>query len=66
MARIVKLDATSPLKVGDKYVCRCGLSKGWQESDPQPFCDGSHGKARQEEAGKVYRYDEGEPKVVEG
>jgi CDGSH iron-sulfur domain-containing protein 3 len=30
----------------------CGLSKN------QPFCDGSHKMTRDEEEGKVYRYDD--------
>lgn len=56
MAREVILKSIVPLKVGDKWICRCGLSKGWNEEDPQPFCDGSHTKARDEEEGKVYSY----------
>lgn len=56
MARIVRLTAKGPLKVGDKHICLCGLSKGWSEEKPQPFCDGSHAKTRDEEAAKTYRY----------
>jgi len=40
------------VKVGNesKWICMCGLSNN------QPFCDGSHKKTADEEAGKVYRY----------
>ena len=55
MPRIVKLDATGPIKVepSDKpiFVCACGLSRKF------PFCDGTHKTCRDEEAGKIYRYD---------
>ena len=44
MARLVKLDATGPVKVepSDKpvFVCACGLSKMF------PLCDGSHKPTR--------------------
>lgn len=57
MTRRVCLTASGPLKVGEKWICRCGLSKGWREEDPQPFCDGSHKKCSTEEENKVYLYD---------
>lgn len=57
MARKVILKAKGPLKVGEKWVCRCGLAKGWSEEDPQPFCDGSHKRSLSEEDEKVYTYD---------
>ncbi|MGI0102491.1 MAG: CDGSH iron-sulfur domain-containing protein [Nitrosotalea sp.] len=54
MARLVRKDATGPMKikVGDeiKWICMCGLSKN------QPFCDASH-KKMDEEPGKLYMYD---------
>lgn len=66
MARKVVLKAKNPLKVGDKWICRCGLAKGWSEEEAMPFCDGSHTKARQEEDGKIYTYDtEGNQIAVE-
>ncbi len=57
MARKVILKAKTPLKVGDKWICRCGLAKGWNSDDAQPFCDGSHTKAREEANDKIYSYD---------
>jgi CDGSH-type Zn-finger protein len=33
-------------------ICGCGLSAN------KPYCDGSHRKTRDEEAEKLYKYDE--------
>ncbi|GKZ15829.1 CDGSH iron-sulfur domain-containing protein [Haladaptatus sp. T7] len=68
MAREVRHDARSPLKLdeddideekGDIAVCRCGLSAEY------PFCDGTHRTTRDEEEGTVYRYEDGERRVIE-
>lgn len=56
MARIVKRTFAEPYKLAiggeEKFLCRCGLSKN------QPFCDGSHKLAKNEDAGKLYWYDD--------
>jgi len=55
MARLVRHEATGPIEVKpaeeSKWICACGLTQD------QPFCDGSHKKARQEEPGKLYTYN---------
>ena len=55
MARFVRKEDKGPMevKVGNesRWICMCGLSSN------QPFCDGSHKKTADEEAGKVYRYN---------
>ena len=42
----------------DIAICRCGLSAEF------PHCDGSHRAAEDEEEGVVYRYEDGERRVV--
>jgi CDGSH-type Zn-finger protein len=55
MARIVIISDKGPLKIetkdGDKWICQCGLSKN------MPYCDGAHHKTKDEEVGKVYKYN---------
>ena len=71
MARMVRRDATGPIKIeapaaagGDPakpiFICACGLSQKF------PFCDGAHKSARvSEEPGKLYIYGPDNTTVVE-
>ncbi|EGK13840.1 CDGSH iron-sulfur domain-containing protein [Kroppenstedtia eburnea] len=54
MARVVIKEAKGPytLQEGDKKkICMCGLS------DNQPFCNGNHGKTKDEEEAHLYHYE---------
>lgn len=64
MARMVKMDATAPIKIEPAqfprdeqgnlkaiWICACGLSA------TPPFCDKAHKSCAGEEPGKVYEYD---------
>lgn len=64
MARLVRLEATGPIKIDPSqfprdeqgnlkaiWICACGLT-----STP-PFCDKSHKACKNEQAGMVYEYD---------
>lgn len=64
MPRLVRLDATGPLKIvpeGDKpiFVCACGLSR------TLPLCDGSHKGCISEEKGVLYVYGDDRRTVIE-
>ena len=56
MARLVKHTEQMPYLIKEgKFpmaICGCGLSAN------KPYCDGSHRKTRDEEAEKLYKYDE--------
>lgn len=56
MARIAKRTYSEPYKLAiggeEKFLCRCGLSKN------QPFCDSSHKLAKNEDADRLYWYDD--------
>jgi CDGSH iron-sulfur domain-containing protein 1 len=68
MVREVRHDATGPLKVDENDVddekaniaiCLCGLSEEY------PLCDGSHRATRDEETDTVYRYENGDRRIIE-
>jgi len=62
MARIVRYDRSRPylIQIGGQNVaiCACGLSKN------KPYCDGTHKITRDEEASKLYAYDEQRNRIV--
>lgn len=59
MSRLVLKTAHGPKKVGDKFICMCGLSKN------QPFCDTSHKKTLNEDDEKLYYYENGKQEEVD-
>jgi CDGSH-type Zn-finger protein len=63
MGRMVYHEATGPTEVKPQeksvWICACGLSQNL------PHCDGSHKKARQEEAGKLCIYNRQRTEVAE-
>ncbi len=62
MARIVRYERRRPYLIQisgqNVAICACGLSKN------KPYCDGTHKITRDEEAGKLYAYDEQRNRIV--
>ena len=57
MGRMVRHEKNAPYEVPEGtgmpvWICGCGLSKN------KPFCDGTHKKTKDEEAGATYVYDD--------
>ena len=57
MPRLVQHNAKGPVEIKSKdgqsfWICQCGLSRN------QPYCDGSHNTAADEDENKLYEYDE--------
>ncbi len=73
MARMIRLDATGPIKLDPTqfprdeqgnlkpmFICACGLTRS------APFCDGTHKVCRAgEQAGTLYVYNDDRTAVVE-
>lgn len=63
MARLVRHEATNPIKIDPQekpvFICACGLSQNL------PYCDGSHSKCRDEAAETLYTYDAKRQSVVD-
>ncbi len=62
MARIVRHEQTGPYRIDPAdfpkdgksiFICACGLSARL------PYCDGTHKACRDEEPGRLYRYEGG-------
>jgi len=55
MPRIVRHEGTGPIKIEPQekpiFICACGLTRNF------PFCDGTHKTCRDEDEGKLYRYN---------
>lgn len=55
MARLVRHEGTGPYRLEPQekavFICGCGLTRTF------PFCDGTHKTCRDEEPGRIYRYD---------
>ncbi len=64
MARLVKFEGDGPIRIEPQekpvFVCGCELT------EKPPFCDGSHKACKGEEPGRVYVYEGGERREIEG
>jgi len=58
MPRLIKKTHKGPIKVGDKHICMCGLSK------KEPFCDKTHLAVATEADDKLYWYGSGEREEI--
>ncbi len=62
MARMIRLDATGPIKIPPSeetvYICACGLSQ------KLPYCDGAHKRTHSEPDGEVCVYDDARCEIV--
>jgi CDGSH-type Zn-finger protein len=73
MPRLVRLEATGPIRIDPKdfprdaegnlkpmFICACGLTRSL------PFCDGTHKACRaSEQPGRLYVYDAERKTVIE-
>jgi CDGSH-type Zn-finger protein len=63
MARLIRHEETGPIEVKPQeksaWICACGLTQDG------PYCDGSHSKARKEEDGKLYIYNNDATEIAE-
>lgn len=73
MPRLIRLDATGPIKIEPKdfprdaegnlkpiFICACGLSR------TLPMCDGTHKQCRvNEDPAKLHVYDDARSSIVE-
>jgi CDGSH-type Zn-finger protein len=62
MSRLVRHDAKGPAIIDTGHgqvlgICQCGLSSN------KPFCDGAHGRTKDEKEHAVYVYDDQKNRV---
>jgi CDGSH-type Zn-finger protein len=63
MPRLVRFDATGPLRVDPQekpiFICQCGLSQN------MPYCDGGHKATKEEPADKLCVYDAARRQIID-